>query len=92
MVVASLIGASDIAQEIGIRRGVAIPPKVVSDLAFRGKIDCRNSILVSGRRLFPRDMLPQIERALEVAGVIPSAGELGADAAGSTLEAEAAHG
>lgn len=91
MVTATLLGASDIARQIGARRGVLIPPKAISDLAYRGRIDCSAAIVASGRRLFPASALPQIEAALEAAGVIPAAGSvIGTEAAGAAAEAEVA--
>lgn len=61
----SLISTGDAARAIGV------PPKVISDFFYAGRLDAERCPIVGGRRLIPCDYLDVIRIELRRAGKLP---------------------
>lgn len=58
------VTVSEAAREIGRKAGVVISPRTISDLFYKRLLRDDLCPIVGGRRLIPRDYLPDIEAVL----------------------------
>jgi hypothetical protein len=65
---------SDVSNELEQRYGVAVPPRILSDLIYQRLLPVNRCPIVGGRRLIPLDLLPAIEAKLRERGNIGRAG------------------
>ncbi len=65
----------DIARDPGEKTGTDVPPRVISDLFYKRVLSDVRCPILGGRRLIPRDYVPEVERALRDRGVIPRRAE-----------------
>ena len=63
------VGIAELAREKGI------PPRAISDLFYRGRLNTAVCPVISGRRLIPRDYVPLVEAELRRAGKLPQGRE-----------------
>ena len=60
-----------LARELGERAGKDVPPRIISDLFYKRILSDKRCPILAGRRIIPRDYVPEVERALLVRGLIP---------------------
>jgi hypothetical protein len=68
MIECSSVG--ELAREVRSRHGVVIRPRDISDLFYNRLLTDDRCPIVGGRRMIPRDFVPNIEEALSVRGLI----------------------
>lgn len=61
-----------IARDLGAKLGKDVSSRVISDLFYKRILSDERCPILGGRRLIPRDYVPEIERALRERGSIPS--------------------
>ena len=59
-----LLSVSDVAREFGVK------PKDISDLFYQRQLPDDLCPIVAGRRLIPRDCLPQVHKVLATRGLL----------------------
>ncbi len=59
----------DLARDIGERIGREVPPRVISDLFYKRVLSDERCPILGGRRLIPRDYIPEVERVLKDRGL-----------------------
>jgi hypothetical protein len=64
----SILTVGQAAREISSEFGVTVRPKVVSDALYAGALRDDLCPVVGGRRLIPRELLPNLVSALRRAG------------------------
>ena len=62
---------SDVARELSGRLGMDVGPRDITDLFYKRLLRDDLCPVVGGRRLIPRDYLPEILDVLRARGVIP---------------------
>lgn len=63
-----LLSVGDCAREISTQYKVQLHPKVISDAFYAGQVDSSTCPIVAGRRMVPREFLPNLVAALRRAG------------------------
>ena len=69
---------SEIAKELERRHGVAVSPKIISDLIYQRILAADKCPILCGRRMIPLDLMPEIEAKLRERGRLGSTDEGGA--------------
>jgi hypothetical protein len=66
---AEFLCVSEVSREAEQQLGIPVSPKAVSDLLYQRRVDVRRCPMLGGRRLVPRDLLPEVIRILRERGV-----------------------
>jgi hypothetical protein len=69
----AVLGVGDMAREISAEFGIAVHPKVLSDLFYFGHLNTTVCPVIGGRRLIPRSYKEQVVWALRRAGKLRAA-------------------
>lgn len=68
------LSVGDAAREIAAEFGVALNPKVLSDLIYQGHVNAACCPLIGGRRMISRDYMPWVVSALRRVGKLRKEG------------------
>jgi hypothetical protein len=61
-----LYSVSGAACEVGLRLGVSVPPRVISDALYQRRLDRARCPIVGKQHVIPEDYMPEVERVVSV--------------------------